>query len=65
MSMWSEKQAHERARAMSEGLATHHVVYIPDEGYDVFSEQQLGMYCSLVFVEATYHDGRLVAEEDA
>jgi hypothetical protein len=41
-----------------------YVVYVPDQGYDVFGAEQMKVYGALVFIEATFLDGQMIASNE-
>jgi len=58
-------QAHKQAARESKTQGARFVVYVPDEGTDVYSAEQCRIWASLVFVEATYVAGVQVATNEA
>jgi hypothetical protein len=55
-------QAHKLAAAQSKTLGARFVVYVPDEGADVYDAKQCAIYAPLIFVDATYVDGVKAAD---
>lgn len=54
----NEKQAHATAAKQSKaGNEQRYVVYVCDQGYDVYSAEQTRMYAALIFIEAAYLKG--------
>lgn len=53
---------HKQAAKESQSGGVRYVVYVPDEGGQVFDAQQVKAYGSLVFVEAVYIAGSKVAD---
>lgn len=59
----SEKQAHRQAARLSKTEGTQHVVWVFDQGRDVFNSDQMRRYAPLVQVEATYMAGVQISTE--
>lgn len=53
----TSQQAHKQAARESKTQGARFVVYVPDEGQDVYSAEQCRLWQSLIFVEATYVAG--------
>lgn len=53
----NDKQAHKQAAAESKTRGARYVVYVFDQGYDVFNSEQARRYAPLVNIEALYVDG--------
>lgn len=60
----TEAQAHKQAARESKGGDARFVVYVPDQGQDVFNADQVAKWGALVFVEATYISGVKVASTE-
>jgi hypothetical protein len=55
--------AHQKAAAASKDGNTRFVVYVPDQGADVFTKEQMRIWAGFVFAEAAYLNGALIAAE--
>lgn len=53
---------HQAAAKASKSGSTFFVVYVPDEGQQVFSAEQMKTWAPLVFVEAAYLNGQRIAQ---
>ena len=60
----NEKQAHKQAAAASATAGAHFVVWVFDQGREVFSAEQARIYGPLVHIEAAYVAGVQVAQEE-
>ena len=63
--MTAEQGAHIAAASQSMTGGSAFVVYVPDQGYEVFNREQATMYSPLVFIEATYVNGKMIASVSA
>lgn len=59
----NEAQANKQAARQSKTQGARYVVYVPDQGRDIYSAEQARRYVSLIFIEAVYLDGVKVAAE--
>lgn len=59
------KQAHKQAAAESKTEGARYVVYVFDQGQDVYSAEQCRMWQALILVEACYIAGVKVADAEA
>ena len=57
-------QAHKQAAKSSKTAGAQFVVYVFDEGQNVYNAEQCRMYASLVMVEACYVAGVQVASTE-
>ena len=53
----NEKQAHKQAAKQSKGGNVAVVVYVFDEGYNVYAQEQAAKWAKLINIEATYQNG--------
>lgn len=58
------KQAHKQAAKDSKDGAARYVVYVFDEGTDVYDAEQARMYAPLINIEATYLNGVQIASQE-
>ena len=63
--MTNTERLHKQAAKQSKYGATMYVVYVPDQGADVYDAEQMAIYKSLVFVDAVYVGGIKVADQVA
>lgn len=56
------QQAGKQAAKESKGGDVRFVVYVPDQGREVYNFEQMEKYAGFVFLEAEYVDGRLFAK---
>ena len=65
--MNNEQRAHKQAAEASKNFAdgVHFVVYVFDQGYDVFTAAQAQTYGPLIHIEATYVGGVQVSQKVA
>ena len=61
----NEKQAHKQAAKLSKAGGAQFVVYVFDQGQDVYDAEQCRRYAPLIVVEAAYVAGVKVAAADA
>lgn len=61
----NEKQAHKQAAKLSKTEGAQFVVYVFDQGQDVFNAEQCRRYGPLVQVEAAYVAGVQVSAAEA
>ena len=63
----TSQQAHKQAAKASKNFAdgVHFVVYVFDQGYDVFTAAQAKTYGPLIIIEATYVGGIQVSQQVA
>lgn len=61
----TSSQALKQAKAASKAGGTAYVVFVPDEGRDVYDAEQMRVYAPLVFVEAAFVGGVQVSTEVA
>lgn len=54
-------EARETAIKDSKIGAVRFVVFVPDQGQDVFNKAQIATYAGLVVIEETYFNGYLIA----
>ena len=59
--MTNEQRAHKNAAAKSKTAGQQYVVYVFDQGYDVYDADQARIYAPLVIIEGTYVNGSKVA----
>lgn len=59
--MTNEQRAHKEAAKASKSGASMFVVYVFDQGYDVYDAEQCRLWAPLVMVEACYVSGVKVA----
>jgi hypothetical protein len=59
----NSKQAHKEAAKASKDGAARYVVYVFDEGTDVYTAEQARIYAPLIFIEATYLGGVQIASQ--
>jgi hypothetical protein len=59
------KQAHKQAAKASKADGAQYVVWVFDQGRDVFNAEQARRYAPLIHVEAVYVAGVQVAQEVA
>jgi hypothetical protein len=59
------KQAHTQAAATSKTQGARYVVYVFDQGQDVYTGEQVRIYAPLILIEALYVDGVCVATAEA
>lgn len=59
------KQAEKQAAKLSKTEGAHYVVWVFDQGREVFNREQARRYAPLVHIEATYVGGVKVAQEVA
>lgn len=57
------KQAAKQAARESKTQGARYVVYVPDQGRDVYDAEQARRYAPLIFIEAVYVGGVQVAAE--
>jgi hypothetical protein len=62
--MTNEQRTHKQAAKASKTEGARYVVYVFDQGYEVWNREQCRMYAPLVIVEALYVDGVKVAGSD-
>ena len=55
--MTNEQRAHKQAAKASKTEGQQFVVYVFDQGYDVYSADQARMYAPLILIEAAYVGG--------
>lgn len=60
----TSQQAHKQAACESKTQGARFVVYVPDEGTDVYSAEQCKLWQALIFIEATYVAGVQVATNE-
>lgn len=63
--MNNEQRAHKQAAKASKTDGVHFVVYVFDQGYDVFNAAQAKTYGPLIIIEATYVGGIQVSQQVA
>jgi len=61
----NEKQAHKQASRSSKTEGAQYVVWVFDQGREIFNAEQARIYAPLVHVEAVYVGGVQVAQEVA
>lgn len=61
----TEKQAHKQAAKDSKTLGARYVVWVFDQGRDIFDAEQARRYAPLIHIEAAYVGGVQVAQEVA
>jgi hypothetical protein len=59
----SINQLHKQAAAESRDGSTRFVVYVFDQGTEVFNAEQARIFGPLVMIEATYLAGALIASQ--
>lgn len=59
------KQASKQAAQASKTGGTHFVVYVFDQGRDVFNAEQCRLYAPLIHIEAAFVGGVQVADASA
>jgi len=59
------KQAAKRAARESKAQGTRYVVWVPDQGRDVYGPEQMKRYEALVFVEAVFLGGVQISTTEA
>jgi hypothetical protein len=58
------KQAHKQAAKDSKDGAARYVVYVFDEGSDVYNADQARTYAPLIIIEAAYLNGVQIASQE-
>ena len=58
----NEKQAHKQAASDSKTKGAQYVVWVFDQGRDVYTSEQARIYAPLISVEAVYVGGVQVAQ---
>lgn len=53
----NKQQAHKQAAKSSKTDGAQYVVYVFDQGYDVYDRDQARRYAPLIVIEALYVDG--------
>jgi hypothetical protein len=61
----NSKQAHKQAQQISKREGPRYVVYVFDQGQDVYDGEQARRYAPLILIEALYVDGVCVATAEA
>ena len=60
--MTNEQRTHKQAAKDSKTLGPRYVVYVFDQGYDVYDGEQARMWVKLINIEALYVGGVQVAD---
>lgn len=58
------KQAHAQAARTSTDGKTRYVVYVFDEGADVYTAEQARIYAPLIMIKAAYLNGMQIAANE-
>ena len=58
----TSQQAHKQAAKQSKTAGAQYVVYVFDQGTDIYNAEQCRRYAPLIQIDACYIDGVLVAD---